>query len=59
MTLVVQHDDKGIDAFLVKHGVGAERAGDIDAGGFGVGNRRADDLDFLAAETGRPRRRAG
>ena len=31
MALVVQHDDEGVDPLHVKHGVGAERAGDSDA----------------------------
>ena len=31
MALVVQHDDEGVDAVHMKHRVGAERAGDLDA----------------------------
>ena len=50
MSLIVQHDDEGIDALPVKHSVGAERAGDRHAlGGRGV-DRGLDDLDLLAAE---------
>ena len=50
VALVVQHDDEGVDARHVKHGVGAERAADGDPRGDRGLDRRLDDVDLLAPE---------
>src|SRR5215813_13218953 len=50
VSLIVQHDDEGVDASPVKHGVGAERAGDGDALANRGLDRRLDGLDLLAPE---------
>ena len=50
VALVVQHDDEGVEAWHVKHRVGAERAGDVEALGRGRIDRGLDDVDLLAAE---------
>ena len=51
VALVVQHDDEGVDALHLKHGVGAERADTTMPDALrGSADRRRDDLDLLAAE---------
>ena len=50
VALVVQHDDEGVDAPHVKHRIGAERAGRLDAARGHRVDRRFDDLDLLASE---------
>ena len=50
VALVVQHDDEGVDAPHMKHGIGAERAGSCDAALDRGGDRRFDDVDLLAPE---------
>src|ERR1700722_7742965 len=50
MALVMQHDQEGIGALLVKHGVASIRAGDVDAGFPLRRDGWRDDLDLLAAE---------
>ena len=50
MSLVVKHDNEGVEAFPVQHGVGAEWTGHSNALFAGGHDRRFDRLDFLATE---------
>ena len=50
MSLVVQHDNEGIDIALMKHGIGAEWSRNANAVGRRLRNRRTDDLDLFATE---------
>ena len=58
VALVVQHHDIGVAAFFAEHGVGAERAGHVDAGFRGARDRRDDDIDLFASRTCPLRRHA-
>src|SRR5258708_37029539 len=50
MALIVQHHHEGIGAGLIKHGVAAERSGNVDACPTRLCDGRRDDLDLLATE---------
>src|SRR5258708_34333451 len=50
MALIVQHDHEGIGAEVIKHGVAAERSGNVRAGPTRLCDGRRDDLDLLATE---------
>src|SRR5579871_2923873 len=50
MALIVQHHHEGIGAGLIKHGVAAERSGNVDAGPTRLCDGRGDDLHLLATE---------
>src|SRR5579872_495173 len=50
MTLVMQHNDESIAAFLEEHGVGAERTGYFNTFLGRLGNRGNNNVDFFRAK---------